>query len=147
MKGRTLITSAVARMIFQMPRQIWTAGWGGRRFKHIAASYYLTKLWGRLNEYIPSHSEDIGFESELRYRLNWQWSCTTSLSPDRQIRLGIKLEQASATKQKRNAIFWVITQRVVGYLTDVSGQHIGLVFNGREFFQFIINSKLQALTL
>jgi len=71
MKGRTLITSAVAWMIFQMPRQIWTPGWGGRGFRQIAASFYLTKLWGRLNEYLPSYSEDNGFKSGLWYRLNW----------------------------------------------------------------------------
>ena len=32
--------------------------------------------------------------------------------------------QVSETKLPRNALFWVITQRVVVFLTDVSGQPI-----------------------
>jgi len=134
-----------------MPRQIWTPGWGGRGFRQIAASFYLTKLRGRLNEYLPSHSEDNGFESALWYRLNWQWPCTTSLSPDQQTRLGIKLEHVMPGSRREADENWARLGYYVAssgnFLPKVSGQPIGPIFNGRESFKFIIHSKLQALTM
>jgi hypothetical protein len=30
---------------------------------------------------------------------------------------------------KRTALFWVVTQRIVGFLTDVSGQSIGPILS------------------
>jgi hypothetical protein len=39
--------------------------------------------------------------------------------------------EASAVKQMRTALFRVITQRLVEFFTDLSGQPIGLIFKGR----------------
>jgi hypothetical protein len=38
----------------------------------------------------------------------------------------------------RTALFWVITQRIVDFLTDVSGQSIGPNFNGQESSRYEI---------
>jgi hypothetical protein len=40
--------------------------------------------------------------------------------------------QVSDTKLPRNALFWVTTQRVAVFLTDVSGQRIGPILRFQD---------------